>query len=92
MNAIVYKNTGICTNTVGANGVVGGTFGSGTAKDAGASSKVPSNYTYANFSASNPGDYLYGVTNNTSAGTTAALFSNNPNEPFRLNAYLVFGI
>jgi hypothetical protein len=43
-------------------------------KDRGASSNVPSNYTYATFSSTGgmPGDYYYGVTNNTSGGNNAA--------------------
>ncbi len=74
---IAYKNYGICSNTVGANAIIsefGGTFGSGNIKDRAASSKVPSNYTYSAFSstAGMPNDYYYGVSNNTSGGTTAA--------------------
>lgn len=68
---VVYKNYGICSNTVGGNAILsesGGTFGSGTAKDRGASTKVPSNYTYTAFSTNTPNDYYYGVSNNTSAG------------------------
>src|SRR5580698_2616121 len=75
---IAYKNYGICANTVGSNAIIsefGGTFGSGNTKDRAASSKVPANYTYALFSstAGMPNDYYYGVSNNTSGGTTAAL-------------------
>ncbi len=74
---MAYKNYGICANTVGTNAIIsefGGTFGSGSVKDRAASSKVPSNYTYATFSstAGMPNDYYYGVSNNTSGGTTAA--------------------
>jgi hypothetical protein len=75
---IAYKNYGICANTVGSNAIIsefGGTFGSGNTKDRAASSKVPANYTYALFSSTlgMPNDYYYGVSNNTSGGTTAAL-------------------
>ena len=75
---IAYKNYGICANTVGSNAIIsefGGTFGSGNVKDRAASSKVPSSYTYSVFSstAGMPNDYYYGVSNNTSGGTTAAL-------------------
>jgi hypothetical protein len=82
VNAVVYKNYGICANTVGSNGIIsesGGTFGSGNLKDRGVSTKVPSNYTYTKFSNSNPQDYLYGVSNNTSSG--GAAYSTNPNDP-----------
>ncbi len=74
---VVYKNYGICSNTVGGNAILtefGGTFGNGTIKDRGVSSNVPPNYTYSAFSstAGMPNDYYYGVSNNTSGGTTAA--------------------
>ena len=74
---IVYYNYGICNNTVGGNAILsefGGTFGTGNIKDRGASSSVPSNYTYAAFSSGGnmPNDYYYGVSNNTSGGTTTA--------------------
>lgn len=68
---VVYKNYGICSNTVGGNAILsesGGTFGSGTTKDRGASTKVPANYTYTAFGANAPNDYYYGVSNNTSPG------------------------
>ncbi len=74
---VVYQNYGICSNTVGTNAVLseyGGTFGSGNVKDRGASSSVPSNYTYAVFSTTTnmPNDYYYGISNNTSGGSTPA--------------------
>src|SRR5579871_942068 len=74
---VVYQNYGICSNTVGANAILseyGGTFGSGNVKDRGASTSVPSNYTYAAFTSGGnmPNDYYYGVSNNTSGGNTAA--------------------
>ncbi|MEJ0103462.1 MAG: hypothetical protein WDO19_13300 [Bacteroidota bacterium] len=73
----VYKNYGICANTVGVNSLgteFNGTFGSGTAKDRTASANVPAGYTYAAFSSNGgmPNDYYYGVSNNTSGGTTPA--------------------
>jgi uncharacterized repeat protein (TIGR01451 family) len=73
----IYKNYGICANTVGVNSLgteFNGTFGSGTTKDRSASANVPAGYTYAPFSSSAgmPNDYYYGVSNNTSGGTTAA--------------------
>ena len=76
---MVFKNYGLCSNSTGTNALIneyGGTFGSGNVKDRVASNKVPSNYTYATFSSSTsggmPADYFYGVSNNTSGGTTTA--------------------
>ncbi|MHA4809479.1 hypothetical protein ACX0G9_15305 [Flavitalea flava] len=66
---VVYKNYGICTNTVGSNTILsefGGTFGSGKAKDRAPSLKVPANYTYTPFTSNSPDDRFYGVSNNTS--------------------------
>ena len=76
-SAVVYKNYGMCSNTIGINAILsesGGTFGSGSVKDRAASAKVPANYTYALFSstAAMPNDYYYGVSNNTSGGSTNA--------------------
>jgi hypothetical protein len=82
VNAMVYRDFGICNNAV-QNSLLsesGGTFGSGTTKDRTASSKVPTNYSYATFGANAPGDYYYGMSNNTSAGTTASTYSIDPNE------------
>lgn len=77
VNAVVYKNLGICSNTVGANAILseyGGSFGSGNVKDRAASAKIPANYTYATFNSTTgmPNDYYYGISNNTSGGTTLA--------------------
>ncbi len=74
---MVFKNLGLCSNSVGTNALIneyGGTFGNGTAKDRTPSNKVPSNYTYAAFSSSGsmPQDYYYGVSNNTSGGNSIA--------------------
>jgi len=82
VNAMVYRDFGICNNAV-QNSLLsesGGTFGAGTTKDRAASSKVPTNYSYTAFGANAPGDYYYGMSNNTSAGTTTALYSIDPNE------------
>jgi len=81
--AMVYQNYGICTNTIGTNGILseyGGTFGSGTTKNRESSGKVPTNYTYARFTTNAPGDYFYGVSNNTSSDSLAN-YSINPNDP-----------
>jgi uncharacterized repeat protein (TIGR01451 family) len=74
-SAEVYKNYGMCSNTIGINALLsesGGTFGSGSVKDRTPSAKVPANYTYALFNSTTgmPNDYYYGVSNNTSGGST----------------------
>ncbi|MBS1915117.1 MAG: T9SS type A sorting domain-containing protein [Bacteroidetes bacterium] len=95
---MVYQNYGICTNTVGSNAIIseyGGTFGSGTTKDRVASSKVPSNYTYSAFSnsAGMPNDYYYGVSNNTSGGTTVATGYTTSNAyAYPTNPQRIFGV
>ncbi|MET0298323.1 MAG: T9SS type A sorting domain-containing protein, partial [Flavitalea sp.] len=89
--ATVYQNYGICTNTIGSNGILsefGGTFGSGTTKDRAASPNVPTNYGYTPFTTGQPGDYNYGISNNTSANN-GANYSINPNDPVTGNR--VFG-
>jgi hypothetical protein len=77
-NIMVYKNYGMCKNTVGTNAIIsefGGTFGSGKNKNRNPSSKVPASYTYATFSVNMPNDYYYGVSNNTS--TNGAGYTTN---------------
>jgi hypothetical protein len=76
-DVMIFKNLGICPSTSGTNAIIneyGGTFGAGSVKDRGPSNKVPLNYTYSAFSSSSgmPNDYYYGVSNNTSGGTTPA--------------------
>ncbi|GGB13801.1 T9SS type A sorting domain-containing protein [Puia dinghuensis] len=76
-SAIIHPNYGICSNVVGANVVqseFGGTFGSGNTKDRSASVTIPATYTFVPFSSSAgmPNDYYYGISNNTSGGTTVA--------------------
>jgi len=92
VKAMVYKNLGICTNTIGSNGVLsefGGTFGSGNPKDRLLpSSKIPVNYTDVPFSTGSPGDYFSGLSNNSSPG--GANYSINPADP--LSANHVFGV
>ncbi len=87
LNAMVYKNYGICANTIGSNGVLsesGGSFGLGNPKDRIAgSSKIPANYTQVKFSTGTPLDYYYGLTNNSSPG--GANYSINPNDPVGAN-------
>ncbi|MGB3007466.1 MAG: hypothetical protein WBC06_13205 [Chitinophagaceae bacterium] len=65
----VYPNYGICSNTVGSNGIgteFNGTFGSGKPRNRGTSVNVPVGYTYNIFDLNMPNDYYYGVANNTS--------------------------
>ena len=87
LNAMVYKNYGICANTIGSNGLLsefGGTFGLGNPKDRVAgSTKIPVNYTQVSFSTGTPGDYYYGLSNNSSPG--GANYSINPNDPLAAN-------
>jgi len=93
VTAVVYKNYGICTNTIGGNGILsenGGTFGSGGTKDRAASGNVPNNYVYTSFTTGNPADYFYGISNNTSASTAVANYSINPND--LTAAHRVFGV
>ncbi|MEO6314162.1 MAG: T9SS type A sorting domain-containing protein [Chitinophagaceae bacterium] len=93
VTAIVYKNYGICTNTIGSNGILseyGGTFGSGTQKDRDSSLNIPTNYQYKVFTSGAPGDYFYGMSNNTSTGTGPANYSIDPNDP--VAAHRVFAV
>ncbi|MDH7464657.1 T9SS type A sorting domain-containing protein [Chitinophagaceae bacterium 26-R-25] len=68
-NAAVFKNTGICENTVGGNAIgmeYGGSFGSGKPRNRGASSAISGTYQFRTFTTGTPNDYYYGVANNTS--------------------------
>jgi len=79
VNVMVYKNTGICLNSVGSNGIAsefGGTFGNGNLKNRVASTKIPPNYVYATLTTGAPADNYYGISNNTSPG--GANYSFNP--------------
>ncbi len=68
-NIAVFKNTGICENTVGGNAVgmeFNGTFGSGKSRNRGASAAISGTYQFKTFTTGTPDDYYYGVANNTS--------------------------
>ena len=68
----VYRNFGICSNSVGTNALgteFNGTFGSGRPRNRGASANVPPSYTYNTFTTNSPQDYFYGIANNTSTQT-----------------------
>ena len=80
----VFTNYGLCSNAVGANALgteFNGTFGFGKNKNRGASANIPPSYTYATFSANNPNDYFYGVSNNTSTAGLGYSTSNAWGKP-----------
>ena len=70
---VVYASPGLCSSSLSSNNQVGiesnGTFGTALPKDRGTSPAVLS-YIYEIFNASNPQDYEYGITNNTSGINT----------------------
>lgn len=72
----IAPDYGLCTNSIGANallGEFGGTFGSGTAQNRGATTFIPAPYSFLNFGTGAPNDNAYGVANRTSAdGSTIA--------------------
>lgn len=81
-NITVFKNTGICENTVGGNAIgmeSNGTFGSGKPRNRGASTAVSGTYQFKKFTTGTPDDYYYGVANNTS--TEAYTTSNDWPKP-----------
>ncbi|MGB4844360.1 MAG: T9SS type A sorting domain-containing protein [Ferruginibacter sp.] len=67
-NLILFQSIGVCPNYIGGNAVIenNGTFGSGTTQNRSASAIVPG-YTFTNFSANQPNDGYYGISNNSSA-------------------------
>lgn len=86
---IVYNSVGLCPNAISVANAIGvesnGTFGASSSsallyKDRSASAYVPG-YTYSPFTTNAPGDYLYGITNNTSAGGAGWSKSNTLNKP-----------
>jgi len=93
---LIFKNLGMCPTTSPTNALIsesGGTFGSGKPKNRGASSKITSSYTYANFSSNMPNDYYYNISNNTSTGgagyTTSNAWPIPDNSP---TSHRVFGV
>jgi hypothetical protein len=69
-SVMIFQNLAICANS-SSNTITsefGGTFGSGKAKNRGASSKISNNYTYNTFGPNSPNDYYYNISNNTSIG------------------------
>lgn len=81
----IAPDYGLCTNSIGANAIVGesgGTFGSGNVQNrAGGTTFVPAPYTFMNFAAAAPNDNFYGLANRTSSDGTI-----NPNVPYSSGA------
>src|SRR5215831_3602758 len=70
--AKVYKNTGICPNSIGANSLgteFNGTFGSGKTRNRSTLLQTFTSYVFEPFSGGTPQDYYYGLPNNTSVDT-----------------------
>lgn len=73
---IVYQSVGICPNNTSTTNILGdefnGTFGTPAASAGSQNRGISTNtsYQYQAFNPSGPGDYFYGVTNNTSANFT----------------------
>lgn len=94
----VYKNYGICPNTVGTNSLgteFNGTFGSGKPRNRGTSANVPPSYTYNIFTANSPQDYYYGIANNTStdnAYTTSNAWAKPDNSATTHRVFTVWDI
>ncbi|MBC7948307.1 MAG: T9SS type A sorting domain-containing protein [Chitinophagaceae bacterium] len=86
----IAPNYGLCTNSIGANAVIGesgGTFGSGATQNrAGGTTFVPLPYTFLNFSNGTPNDNFYGLANRTSGNGST---NNNIGYP---NAARVFNV
>jgi trimeric autotransporter adhesin len=86
-SAVVYSSPGLCPNSVAASNSIGGdnngTFGSGSAQNRGASSNV-TGYTYATFNNNAPGDYYYGIANNTSSSGNTTTTWPKPNSSHRV--------
>ena len=86
-SVMVYQNPGLCPNALSATNAIGGdfngTFGAASgaiplAKNRTPSTNVPS-YAYRVFTTGSPGDYYYGITNNTSgAGTNFSTITTWP--------------
>jgi len=83
--AMVYMSPGLCPNAVSATNALGaesnGTFGSPAGSLPHARNRAASpftSYTYALFDGGGPGDYFYGIANNTSATYTTVQTLNKP--------------
>jgi hypothetical protein len=89
-NIRLAPDYGLCSNSSGANAILGesgGTFGSGVAQNkAGGSTFVPAPYSFLNFSNGTPNDNFYGLANRTSGDG-----STNPNVSYP-NGSRVFNV
>lgn len=91
----VYKNDGICANSVGVNALgteFNGTFGSGRPRNRGTSGNVPLSYTYNMFTTNGPGDYYYGIANNTSTQTNYTTLNTWPKPDASSPTHRVFRV
>lgn len=98
-NVIVYSNSGLCTNSSGVNvldnGIAGdftGTFGSGNFMNRVASPNVPPGYTYTELTGGRPGDFFYGICNNTSNNSLGYSTTNNWPKPESPAVHRIFGV
>lgn len=98
-NVIVYSNSGLCTNSSGVNvldnGIAGdftGTFGSGNFMNRVASPNVPPGYTYTELTGGRPGDFFYGISNNTSNNSLGYSTVNTWPKPEAPAVHRIFGV
>ncbi|MEO6314164.1 MAG: T9SS type A sorting domain-containing protein [Chitinophagaceae bacterium] len=95
-NVAIFTNYGLCSNSVGANALgteFNGTFGGGKNKNRGTSANVPPSYTYSPFTANNPNDYYYGISNNTStAGAGYSILNSWPKPDPSATSHRVFTV
>jgi trimeric autotransporter adhesin len=98
-NVIVYSNSGLCTNSSGVNvldnGIAGdftGTFGLGNLMNRVASPNVPPGYTYTELTGGRPGDFFYGICNNTSNNALGYSTVNSWPKPEAPAVHRIFGV
>ncbi len=96
---VVYSNNGLCSNSSGVNvldnslaGDFDGTFGSGNFMNRVASPNVPPGYTYTQLTGSAPGDFFYGITNNTSNNAAGYSTVNTWPKPQAPATNRIFGV
>lgn len=98
-NVIVYTNTGLCNNSTGVNvldaglpGDFNGTFGTGNTMNRVASPNMPPGYTYTQLVGSAPGDFFYGIPNNTSNNPAGYSTVNTWPKPESPATHRIFGV
>jgi trimeric autotransporter adhesin len=101
-NVIVYSDNGLCINSSGVNvlnstiaGDFSGTFGSGNTMNRVASPNMPPGYTYTELTGNRPGDFFYGIANNTSnnaAGYSTVNTWPKPESPINRRIFGVFDV